>query len=69
MKEFLSQKNVPFEERNVSENEAYMNELQQMGYSALPVVKVDDEVVVGKRQNQLTELLTLRHFARDPHAK
>ena len=60
MKEFLSQKQVPFEDRNVKENPAYRKEVEELGASALPVVKIGDKVIIGKRMNEITSELTAK---------
>ena len=46
-KEFLSQKGIEFEERDVSKDEAALDELQQRGLMTTPVTLIDGEAVVG----------------------
>ncbi|RMD87795.1 MAG: glutaredoxin family protein [Calditrichaeota bacterium] len=59
-KEFLSQHNVPFEEKNVSNDESAFKELtEDLGIMTTPVIKVGDEVLVGFNQKRLRELLNL----------
>ncbi len=58
-KEFLSQKGVPFEERDVSSDESALAELQRRGPMTAPVTLVDEEVVVGFDEKRLSELLPL----------
>lgn len=57
MKEFLSQQGISYESRDVKANPAYMDELSRLGASTIPVVKIDDRLVIGERPNQLTEVL------------
>lgn len=57
MKEFLSQKGISYESRDVKANPAYMEELSQLGASTIPVVKIEERLVIGERPNQLTEVL------------
>jgi glutaredoxin 3 len=59
VKEFLSQKGVPFVERDVLTDDSAMDELSQLGYMTTPVIKVDDQVVVGFDRKRLEELLNL----------
>ena len=57
MKEFLSQKNIVFTERNVATDESALSELQKLGYMTTPVTVVDGEVVVGFDREKLEKLL------------
>lgn len=47
MKEFLSQNNIDFTDRNIAADETALNELEQLGYMTTPVTVIDGEVVVG----------------------
>ncbi len=58
-KEFLSQKGIVFEERDVSKDEAALEQLQERGLMTTPVTFVGDEVVVGFDQKKLAALLDL----------
>ncbi len=57
VKEFLSQKNIPFTDRNIAADEAAIPELQKLGYMTTPVTVIDGEVVVGFDQPKLERLL------------
>ena len=57
MKEFLSQRKVPFTDRNIADDEAALAELEKLGYMTTPVVLVDSELVVGFDRKRLAELL------------
>lgn len=59
-KEFLSQRGIAFEERDVSKDDAALEELQKRGVMTTPVTLIDDQVVVGFDQKQLAELLGLK---------
>jgi glutaredoxin 3 len=59
VKEFLSQNNVPFAERNIADDEKALEELEALGLMTTPVVKIDDEIVVGFNRNRLKELLNV----------
>ena len=58
MKEYLSQKNVAFTEYNVAQDKDKAREMveksKQMG---VPVVMVDDNIVVGFNQAKIEKLL------------
>jgi thioredoxin reductase (NADPH) len=58
-KEFLSQKGVVFEERDVSKDESALEELQRRGLMTTPVTLIDGDVVVGFDQKKLASLLDL----------
>jgi glutaredoxin 3 len=59
-KEFLSQKGIPFEERDVSRDESALQELQRRGLLTTPVTLIDDRAVVGFDQAKLAKLLGLK---------
>ncbi len=58
-KEFLSQKGVEFEERDVSKDEAALEELQKRGLMTTPVTLIDGDAVVGFDRAKLAKLLGL----------
>ncbi len=58
-KEFLSQKDIPFEERDVTQDAAALEELQKRRLMTTPVVFIDGEIVVGFDQQKLESLLGL----------
>ena len=57
MKEFLSQRGVPFVERDVAQDETALIELEQLGVFTTPVTVIDDEVVIGFDRERLNALL------------
>ncbi len=57
MKEFLSQKGVPYTEKDVVEDEAAMEELERLKVLTTPVTVIDGEVVVGFDRKKLEALL------------
>jgi glutaredoxin 3 len=59
VKEFLSQDDVQFTERDVAMDEAAMMELEQLGVFTTPVVVINGEVVVGFDKPKLERLLGL----------
>lgn len=59
-KEFLSSKGVQFEDINVQEDGQAQEELIRLtGRMAVPVIRVDDEVVVGFDRAKLQRLLAI----------
>lgn len=58
VKEFLSQKGVPFTERDVSQDEEALTELETLGVMTTPVTVIDDEVVIGFDRARLEVLLS-----------
>ena len=59
VKEFLSQNNVPFAERNIAADSAALSELEKLGYMTTPVTVIDGEAVVGFDVRKLSQLLGL----------
>ena len=47
VKEFLSQQNVDFIDRDITADDAALTELEQLGYMTTPVTLIDGEAVVG----------------------
>lgn len=44
----LANNEVKFEEKNISEDEGYMQEVQNMGYNSVPItVTESDKVIIG----------------------
>lgn len=56
-KDYLKDKQVAFEEKNIQTDKAARDELMKMGHLGVPVVIVDGEEVVGFDQRKLDELL------------
>ncbi len=59
-KEFFEENNVEFEEFDVAADEAKRNEMiKRSGQMGVPVIYVDDEMIIGFDKAKLTELLGL----------
>jgi glutaredoxin 3 len=56
-KEFLSRHGIAFEERDVSSDEAALEELQKRGLMTTPVTMIDGDPVVGFDRAKLAKLL------------
>jgi glutaredoxin len=59
VKEFLSQNNIAFTDRNIAADDAALNELERLGYMTTPVTVIDGEIVVGFDAPKLRSLLQL----------
>ena len=57
MKEFLSQKGVSFVTRDISQDQAAMDELVALGVMTTPVIRVNGETVIGFDRARLERLL------------
>ncbi len=57
VKEFLSQHNIAFTDRNVAKDETALAELEKLGYMTTPVTLIDGQVVVGFDREKLEKLL------------
>ncbi len=58
-KDYLSRKGIPYVDYNVAEDEAIAKEMiQKSGQMGVPVIIIDDEVVVGFNQTRLDSLLS-----------
>jgi glutaredoxin 3 len=57
VREFLHQKGIEFEEKDVSTDEKALDALLEMGFQATPVTVIDGEAVVGFNKPKIEELL------------
>jgi glutaredoxin len=46
-KEYLSQKGITFQERDIAQDPGALADLKKLGYMTTPVIVVDDSVIVG----------------------
>lgn len=53
----LDEQGQPYEERNTSEQPAYLDELATRGIFVVPTIVVGDEAIPGFRPNSVGELL------------
>jgi glutaredoxin 3 len=57
-KEWLTEKGVPYVDYNVGENMDKRKEMVEMtGQLGVPVIKIEDEVMVGFNQEQMSKIL------------
>jgi len=67
VKEFLSQKNIGFEERDVSRNPSYAQELvRSTGQMGVPVTLINGQIVVGFDRVRLEQILTQTQTRQGP---
>jgi glutaredoxin 3 len=67
VKEFLSQRGAGFEERDVSRNSSYAQELvRSTGQMGVPVTIIDGQIVVGFDRGRLEELLSRAQAGQHP---
>jgi glutaredoxin len=59
VKEFLSQSDVPFTARDITNDDQALVELDELGYMTTPVTVVDGEVVIGFDRDSLERLLKI----------
>jgi len=57
VKEFLSQNQIEFTDRNIAADDAALAELEKLGYLTTPVTVIGGEVVVGFDRAKLETLL------------
>lgn len=61
LKSFLKEKNVVFEDIDVSQNEAALKEMvDKSGQMGVPVVDIDGQIVIGFDRNKIVELLKIK---------
>ena len=58
-KEYLSQKQVPFEDRDIMADPSALEDLRKLGYMTTPVLVIDGTVVVGFDQAKIDTALRL----------
>ena len=57
LKEYLTTKNMKYQEIDVSQNEAELEKMVQIsGQMGVPVVEIDGEVVIGFDRKKIDEL-------------
>jgi glutaredoxin 3 len=67
VKEFLSQKGVKYQERDVSVNRAYAEEMvKATGQMGVPVTMIDGQTVIGFDRGRLEQILAQRQANRKP---
>ena len=61
LKEYLKEKNIEFEDIDVSQNQEALQELvKKTGAMAVPVIDIDGEIVVGFDKEKIDKLLNIK---------
>lgn len=60
MQGFLAQHGIPYVEKDVSKDEAALNELMELGFYSTPVTLIAGEAVVGFDREKLEALLEIQ---------
>ena len=58
-KDYLEEKGIAFEERNVQKDSEARKELMSKGIMAVPVIQIEDELITGFDKERVDELLGL----------
>ena len=56
-KEYLSQKGMNFQERNIAQDPSALAELKKLGYMTTPVIVIDGSVIVGFDADKIDQAL------------
>lgn len=59
MKEYLSQKQISFEDRDITTHPTAIAELQKLGFMTTPVTVIDEKPIVGFDLRKLDQALAL----------
>lgn len=61
LKQFLNDNKIEFEDLDVSENEEARKEMiEKTGQMSVPVIQIDNEIVVGFNKPKLSQLLGIK---------
>ncbi|UNY50258.1 glutaredoxin-like protein [Stenotrophomonas phage vB_SmeS_BUCT704] len=56
-KKWLKERNVPYTELNIEEDEDALSKIKEMGYQAVPVIVTEDDSWYGFQPDKLAELV------------
>ena len=56
-KEYLSQKDIAFEERDIAQDPTALADLKKLGYMTTPVIVIDSAVIVGFDADKIDQAL------------
>ena len=56
-KEYLSQKGVQFQERDIAQDPRALTDLKRLGYMTTPVIVIDASVIVGFDADKIDQAL------------
>lgn len=62
LKAFLEEKNIEFEDIDVSQDKAALDEMvKKSGQMGVPVVEIDGQIIVGFDKEKISELLKIKN--------
>lgn len=56
-KEYLSQKGIKFQERDIAQDPSALTDLKKLGYMTTPVIVIDGSVIVGFDAEKIDQAL------------
>ena len=56
-KEYLSQKGIKFQERDIAQDSGALADLKKLGYMTTPVIVIDGSVIVGFDSEKIDQAL------------
>ena len=56
-KEYLSQKGIKFQERDIAQDPSALADLKKLGYMTTPVIVIDGSVIVGFDADKIDQVL------------
>jgi len=61
LKEFLKEHNIEFEDIDVSQDKAALDEMiEKSGQMGVPVVDIDGQIIIGFDKEKITQLLNIK---------
>jgi glutaredoxin len=57
-KEYLSQKNVRFQDKDITRDKDALEDLKKLGYMTTPVIQIEETIIVGFDQSKIDAALT-----------
>ncbi|MDP2910605.1 MAG: glutaredoxin domain-containing protein [bacterium] len=61
LKEFLKENNFDFEDIDVSQDQASLNEMiEKSGQTGVPVVDIDGQIIIGFDKEKIVKLLNIK---------
>jgi len=61
LKEFLKENNFDFEDIDVSQNQAALDEMiKKTGQTGVPVVEIDGQIIIGFDREKIVKLLNIK---------
>ena len=56
-KEYLSQKGIQFQEKNIAQDPSALADLKKLGYMTTPVIAIDGSIIVGFDADKIDQAL------------